>query len=61
VGTVAAEIPEERDAGFVRRGLRGGERDAENGVGTEPALVRRAVELDQPPVDSFLVRGVETP
>ena len=44
---VAAEVAVERDAGLGRGGLRGGERDAEDRVRAEPALVRRAVELDQ--------------
>ena len=35
-----------------------GERDAENGVGAEPALVRRAVELDHDLVDLDLLLGV---
>ena len=44
---VAAEVAEERDARVGRGGLRGRERDAEDRVRAEPALVRRAVELDQ--------------
>ena len=34
-----------------------GERDAENGVGAEPALVRRAVEIDHGLVDLDLLLG----
>ena len=59
-GLVAAEIPEERDAGlgsgrFCRR-----ERHAEDRVRAESALVRRTVEIDQQPVEARLVGGVET-
>ena len=56
---LAAQVAEERDAGVGRRSLRARERDAEDGVRAEAALVRRPVELDQAPVDRFLVRGVE--
>ena len=40
---LAAQVAVERDAARRPRGLRGGERDAEDRVGAEPALVRRAV------------------
>src|SRR5438067_4203536 len=56
----AAEEAEERDAGVRRRSLRGRERDAEDRVRAEPALVRRPVELDEAPVERFLVTRVET-
>ena len=39
-----------------RRGVRHGQRDAEQGVGPEPALVRRAVERDQLGVERRLDR-----
>jgi hypothetical protein len=42
-----------------RRRLRDRERDAENRVRTEPALVRRAVQLDEGAVDELLVGAVE--
>ena len=37
------------------RGVGHGQRNAEHGVGPEPALVRRAVELDQPGVEAGLI------
>ena len=53
----AADIAVERQAGGFGRGLRHRQRDAENGVGAEAALVRRAVELDHRLVDVDLVFG----
>ena len=55
----AAEVAVQRQV--VRRGRRvgAGERDAEDRVGAERALVRRAVELAQQRVDAGLVGGVE--
>src|SRR5206468_3783772 len=47
------------DARVGRRRLRRRERDAEDRVRAEPALVWRAVELDEPPVEPLLVVGVE--
>ena len=44
---LAAEVAVERDAGLGGGRLRGRERDAEDRVGAEPALVRRAVAVDQ--------------
>ena len=58
VGFLAAEVAEERNAGLCRRGLRRRKRDAEDRVRAEPALVRRAVELDQRAVDPGLVEGI---
>ena len=55
----AAEIAVERHARVGRGGLRGRERDAEDRVRAEPALVRRAVELDQRAVERLLVGRVE--
>ncbi len=55
---VAAEVPEEGDTGLRSRSLRGGERHAEDRVRAEPALVRGAVELDEPPVERLLIRDV---
>ena len=56
---LAAEVAEEREPGIGGGRLRHGERDAENRVRAEPALVRRAVELDQPLVERALVGGVQ--
>ena len=53
----AADIAVERQAGGFRRGLGDRQRHAEDGVGAEPALVRRAVELDHRLVDVDLVLG----
>ena len=54
-----AEVAVERQV--VRRGRRvgAGERDAEDRVGAELALVRRAVEVDEQRVDAGLVGRVE--
>ena len=54
----AADIAVERRAVRDRRGLGGRERDAEDGIGAEPALVGRAVERDQRLVDLDLRLGV---
>ena len=51
----AADIAVERQAVRLRRRLGDGERHAQDGVGAEPALVLRAVELDQRLVDLDLV------
>ena len=56
---LAAQRAEERHASLRRDGLRDGERDAEDRVRAETSLVRRAVELDQPPVDGLLVGPIE--
>ena len=56
---VAAEPAEERHAGVRGGRLRGGERAAEDRVRSEPALGRRAVELDQGSIERALVVGVE--
>ena len=48
---VAGEVAPERLAGDGGLGARAGERDGEDGVGPEARLVRRAVELDEGPVD----------
>ena len=53
-----AEVAVERQAGGRRRRLGHGQADAENGVGAEPALVLRAVELHQRGVDAALVLRV---
>jgi hypothetical protein len=56
---LAADEAPEWLARVVRSRLRGGERDAEDRVGAEPALVRGAVELDQASVERPLIGGVE--
>ena len=48
----------ERDAGVLRRRLRGGERAPEDGVRAEPALRGCPVEVDHGAVDLPLVGGV---
>ena len=58
VALVAAEVAEERHACVGGGGLRGRERDAEDRVRAEPALVRRPVELDQRAVERLLVGRV---
>ena len=58
-GRGAADIFVERQAGGLGRGLGDGERDAEDSVGAEAALVFRAVELAHHVVDADLVLGVE--
>ena len=54
----AAEVAVERHAVFGGHRVRAGERDAEDGVGAQLALVGRAVEVDQQLVDGRLVGGV---
>jgi hypothetical protein len=58
-GGLAAEVAVERLHRLRSRCLRDRERDTEDRVGAEPALVRRAVEVDQPPVQRGLVERVE--
>ncbi len=55
----AADIAVERQVGRDRRGLCDGQRDAEDGVGAEAALVVGAVERDHQLVDVALALGVE--
>ena len=55
----AAEVAEERQVGRVGGGLGHGERDAEDRVGAELALVGGAVEVDQRGVDQALLGGLE--
>src|SRR5579884_51296 len=56
---LAAEMAEERDARGRGGRLGRGERDAEDRVRAEPALVRRPVELDEAAVERLLVHDVE--
>ena len=49
---LAAEVAPQRQALLGRGGVRGGQRDAEDRVGAEARLVRRAVELDQRAVEA---------
>ena len=60
VGVGAADVAEQGQPRLVGGGLGHGERDAEYGVGPEPALVRRPVEIDQRGVDRPLVHRFET-
>ena len=56
---LAAEVAVQRQALLGGGGARGGQRDAEDRVGAEARLVRRAVELDQRAVEARLVERVE--
>ena len=56
---LAAEVAPQRLALLGRRRARRGERDAEDRVGAEARLVRRAVEVDQRAVEALLVEHVE--
>ena len=49
----------ERDLQVVRHRLGAGQRDGQDGVGAEPALVRRPVQVDHGVVDRALVEGVQ--
>ena len=55
----AADIAVQRQVGGHRRGLGGGKRNAENGIGAEPRFVGRAVERDHGLVDLRLRLGVD--
>ena len=57
-GADAAEIAEQRLAGVGRRGMGRGQRNAEDGVGPQLALVLGAVQVDHPPVQRGLIQGV---
>ncbi len=57
-GHGAAEIAIERQTHFERRGARDGHGHAQHRVGAEPALVLRAVEVEQRAVDRDLIGGV---
>jgi hypothetical protein len=59
VGVGAAEVAEQRQARGVRGGLGHGQRDAEDGVGAELALVVGAVERQHLGVDEPLLAGLE--
>ncbi len=54
-----ADVAEQRQRRRVRRGLGHGERNAEDGVGAEPGLVRGAVKVQQRLVDQPLVVGAQ--
>ncbi len=58
LGIAAADVVIQALAGRQRAGLRAREGHAENGVGAEAGLVRRAVELDEELVDRGLVEHV---
>src|SRR5206468_1271712 len=49
------------EAAPMSGGARHGQRNPENRVGAEPLLVRRAVQVDQDPVDQNLVPSVGVP
>ena len=53
----AADISIERQARRGRGGLRHGERNTEDRIGTDASLVRRSVELDHGVIDGDLVLG----
>ena len=55
----AADVAVKRQAGSLRAGLGDGQRDAENRVGAELRLVRRAVERDHRLVDLDLLLRLE--
>ena len=56
---LAAEVAPQRQALLGRLRVRRRERHAEDRVGAQPRLVRRAVELDQRLVEAALVGGVD--
>ena len=58
MGEGSADIAVELQAGVLGGGLGHRQRDAENGVGAEPPLVRRAVQFDHRAVDVQLVLGI---
>jgi hypothetical protein len=58
-GGVAAEVAVQRLSRLRRRSLRDGQRDPEDRVRAQAPLVRRPVELDQPPVEILLTRRVQ--
>ena len=57
-GVGPADVLVERQAGFFGGGLGHGQRDAQDGVGAQLALVFGAVQLDHAHVDADLVDGV---
>ena len=58
---VAAEVAPQRQPLLGRGRVRGGQRDAEDRVGAEARLVRRAVELDQRAVERRPGRSASSP
>ena len=61
LGVGAAEIAVERQPDRRGRGMGHRQRDAENGVGAELRLVRRAVEIEHELVDAEPVRDASMP
>ncbi len=55
----AADVAEQRQPGRLGGGLGHRQRHAEDGVGAQPRLVRRAVEVEQRLVDQPLVVGAQ--
>src|SRR3954471_14869564 len=60
MGMRAADVAEQREVAGVGRRAGNCERDAEDRVGAEPALLRRAVEVDEHLVDQSLLRRLVT-
>jgi hypothetical protein len=58
-GALAAEVAPQREPLLRRGGVGGRQRDAEDGVGPQPRLVRRPVDLDEPAVEALLLGGVQ--
>ena len=59
-GEGAADIAVQGQARLLRRRLGGGQADAQDGVGAEACLVRRAVQLDHHVVDEQLILDIRT-
>ena len=55
----SVEMNEQLFAAGRRRRVRDRQRNAEQGVGPEPALVRRTVERDQPGVEAGLIVQID--
>jgi hypothetical protein len=58
VAVGAADVAVQRQLGALGRGVHGRERDAQDGVGAQTALVRGAVKIDHEVVECALVGGV---
>src|SRR5690606_27837415 len=54
-----AKSPEQRLATLGGRGMRGRQRNGQDGVGAEYLLVRAAIEVDHAAVDRLLVAGLD--
>jgi hypothetical protein len=60
VGPGATEVAVQRQPRLVGRRLGDRKRDPDDGIGTQPALVVRPVEVDHRLIDPPLVEGIET-